>query len=95
LQRHLDDAGLFPSRRHRVGYGDEIVADTVGRQPTKNEESAVGGDDIARPKKAVVHHHVGDDALGLGGRRRLFLDSTVVLRQRTDGALKYCQDEYQ
>ena len=84
VSQHNTASCSFSIRRQGIGNDHKIIGDSIRRNPAENEESAIGGDDIALLKKAVVHRHVGSNALGLGGARGLSLDAAMLLRGRGD-----------
>ena len=58
---------LLLRRRQWIGHFGEVVGVAIRPTPAKDEETAVGDDDVALLKQAVVHGRVRGDALGLGG----------------------------
>jgi hypothetical protein len=53
--------------REWVGNGREVMGVSVWPDAPVYEEATIGVDDVALLQRAVIHRHVGGDALGVGG----------------------------
>jgi hypothetical protein len=71
------------SSRQRIRDRREIVADPVRPDPPKNEETAIGDNDIALAEQGTVQGRIRGDLVCLGGAWRLPLDmGRVFLNHR-------------
>lgn len=64
--------------RYGIGHLRKLESIAVGSNTAKNEETAVGHNDVAVPKQPIVHDRFRSDTLGFGGIGRPSFDAACL-----------------
>jgi hypothetical protein len=82
----LTSLSARPAERKGIRHRRKLVGDAIRRQTAKNEETPVRNNDVPLLEQAIVHGHLGGNALGLDGVRWLSLHAARLRGNRHAGS---------